>query len=172
MVLTKAAKIRNDEGLLLNEFSRKLRERGIDVTPRQLRHWDASGLLKPFIDESKYRRYSYDDIDQAIFIFVLNKVLKFKLPRIRNILNCMKPEQKLQEMLNKNPVSLMSKYRNAKGEEGWYLKREMRDDIKDIQNSLKNFKESMEKFETMLEDAIIHFYKVIYEYQRKLNKEK
>jgi len=171
MSLTKVEKLGSSEALLLHETVRKLGKMGFDITPRQLRHWDRFGLLKPFIDESKYRRYNYDDIDKAVVIFILNKVLKISLPRIKNILVCMKSEKELQELLAKNPLSFMTKRRNANGKEEWYLKRELSDDIRGIDSSLNKFKEGLGIFEKVFNEAQTRFYKELLKFQKEHHKE-
>ncbi len=154
---------------LLNEAVRKLNDLGLDITARQLRHWDKEGLLQVQTDESHYRRFTYDDIDKAIFIFVLSKVLRISLSRIKNILVCFRSEKEIQEILHRDTLALMSKYRHGDGRERWYLKRELRDDVDAIETSLKKFKDVLRRFDELYHAGKLRLYKETVRYQQ-LNK--
>lgn len=165
MPSTKTSTETKHDGLLLNEMVRKLNDLGLDVTPRQLRHWDRN-LLHADIDGSGYRRFNYDAVDKAISTFVLNKVLRISLSRIKNILAFMKSESELQEMLRKDPLSLLAKYKHDDGRERWYVKRELRDDIEAIEASLKKFKEAWKRFDEIYHTSKQRFYKEALKYQQ------
>lgn len=154
-----------EDGLLLNEAIRKLKELGIEATPRQLRLWDS--LVTPSHDGSNYRRFSYEDLDKAVFVFVLNKVLKISMDRIRSILVILKSEPELQRILETNPLAIMAKYRDADGKESWRIKRELRDDIMTLKDSLRKFQAGLERFEEVFRDAATRFHQQALQYQAK-----
>ncbi|MFA5159823.1 MAG: MerR family transcriptional regulator [Candidatus Omnitrophota bacterium] len=148
---TKEMKAR--EGFLLNEAVQKLKSFGVDATPRQLRHWDRMGLLRPVKDDSGYRRFSYDEIDKAVFVFILNRMFGFSLERIRGFLVCLHSEAALKELLAKDVLQLMSKYRDSQGKERWCLKRELRDELDCIGEALNRIKTGIQKFDEMFKTA-------------------
>lgn len=165
MVAVKTKEPISSDGWLLNETVRKLNDLGVLATPRQIRLWD--NLVNPAKDVSRYRKFTYEDINKIVFIFVINKILKISLPRIKNIMVCLGSEQELQVLLQKNPLTLMSKYRDENGKERWYLKRELRDDLEYIQDSLKKFDEGLKRFREVFSESKGRFYKEALRYQQK-----
>ena len=157
------------EEQLPKEVIRHFRNKGYDLSGRQLRHWDKFGLLHPFKDESGYRRFTSLDIDQITLILGL-KGLGISLPRIKKILAWILPNDDLIGIMKKNPLSLIAKYKDVQGKEEWYPKREIRDEIEEIKESIKKSKETIKRFEEVFGGASTNLYKAILRYRTQIKK--
>jgi len=153
------------QGLLVNEAIRRLRALGIEATPRQMRLWDP--LVAPSYDGSNYRRFTNDDLDKAVFIFILNRVLKIPMERIRDILVILKSDSELSEILEKTPEEIMTRERDLQGKESWRLKRELRDGLVALKDSLHKFKAGLDRFEELFQKSAIRLHQHVGQFREK-----